>query len=106
MSPPLAAAGQAEQLRLDRNAYFKICRFGAAIEAYTEAITLCPNIPVYWTNRALCHRKRNEWTRVEEDCRKAIQLDHHSVKVCLYFIKEKLLLGETISFGASSQVKL
>ncbi|KAK4493112.1 hypothetical protein RD792_018043 [Penstemon davidsonii] len=80
MSPPLAAAEQAEHLRLDGNTYFKICRFGAAIDAYTEAITLCPNIPVYWTNRALCHRKRNEWTRVEEDCRKAIQLDHHSVK--------------------------
>jgi hypothetical protein len=23
-----------------------------------KAITLCPNVPVYWTNRALCHRKR------------------------------------------------
>lgn len=23
-----------------------------------QAITLCPNVPVYWTNRALCHRKR------------------------------------------------
>ncbi|KAK6163680.1 hypothetical protein DH2020_000544 [Rehmannia glutinosa] len=75
-----SATKQAEQLRLDGNSYFKKDRFGAAIDAYTEAIVLCPNIPIYWTNRALCHRKRNEWKRVEEDCRKAIQLDHHSVK--------------------------
>ncbi|KAK8475608.1 hypothetical protein V6N13_055246 [Hibiscus sabdariffa] len=76
-----SAAKQAEQLRKDGNLYFKKDRFGAAIDAYTEAITLCPNVPVYWTNRALCHRKRNDWLKVEEDCRRAIQLDHSSVKV-------------------------
>ncbi|KAL0460439.1 UNVERIFIED_CONTAM: E3 ubiquitin-protein ligase CHIP [Sesamum latifolium] len=83
MSPTVAASAaekQAEQLRQDGNSYFKKDRFGAAIDAYTEAIALCPNVPIYWTNRALCHRKRNEWARVEEDCRRAIQLDHHSVK--------------------------
>ncbi|XP_075101288.1 E3 ubiquitin-protein ligase CHIP-like isoform X2 [Nicotiana tabacum] len=83
MSPivaPSAAAKQAEQLKQDGNNYFQKNRFAAAIDAYTEAITLCPNVPIYWTNRALCHRKRNEWTRVEEDCREAIQLDHTSVK--------------------------
>ncbi|XP_031255667.1 E3 ubiquitin-protein ligase CHIP isoform X2 [Pistacia vera] len=71
---------QAEQLRLDGNLYFSKDRFGAAIDAYTEAITLCPNVPIYWTNRALCHLKRNDWTKLENDCRKAIQLDHKSVK--------------------------
>ena len=25
---------------------------------FLKAITLCPNVPVYLTNRALCHRKR------------------------------------------------
>ncbi|KAL6499997.1 hypothetical protein OROGR_027907 [Orobanche gracilis] len=91
-----AAAKQAEQLRQDGNSYFKKERFGAAIDAYTEAITLCPNVPIYWTNRALCHRKRNEWTRVEEDCRRAIQLDHHSVKVLLGLYMSHLgdFLGE------------
>ncbi|XP_062174856.1 E3 ubiquitin-protein ligase CHIP isoform X1 [Alnus glutinosa] len=71
---------QAEQLRQDGNFYFKKDRFGAAIDAYTEAITLCPNVPVYWTNRALCHRKRNDWPKVEEDCRRAIELNNNSVK--------------------------
>ncbi|KAK7339088.1 hypothetical protein VNO77_19731 [Canavalia gladiata] len=89
----LSITKQAEQLRLDGNNYFKKERFGAAIDAYTEAITLCPNVAVYWTNRALCHRKRNDWTRVEEDSRQAIQLDNNSVKahymLGLAFIQKK-----------------
>ncbi|KAL8143804.1 hypothetical protein V2J09_016836 [Rumex salicifolius] len=80
MSPLTAGAFQAEQLRQDGNLYFKKDRLGAAIDAYTEAIALCPNVAVYWTNRALCHRRRNHWEKVEFDCRKAIQLDHNSVK--------------------------
>ncbi|KAL3531059.1 hypothetical protein ACH5RR_010381 [Cinchona calisaya] len=75
-----AVAKQAELLRQGGNFCFKKDRFGAAIDAYTEAIALCPNVPIYWTNRALCHRKRKDWKRVEEDCRRAVQLDHHSVK--------------------------
>ncbi|XP_043719942.1 E3 ubiquitin-protein ligase CHIP isoform X2 [Telopea speciosissima] len=87
MSPTVVAAAsvasavkQAEQLKQDGNVYFKKERFAAAIDAYTEAITLCPNVPVYWTNRALCHRKRNDWVKVEWDCQKAIELDTNSVK--------------------------
>ncbi|XP_031099599.1 E3 ubiquitin-protein ligase CHIP-like isoform X2 [Ipomoea triloba] len=83
MAPTVAVTAvvkQAEQLRQDGNNYFQKNRFGAAIDAYTEAITLCPNVPVYWTNRALCHLKRKDWTRLEEDCRRAIQLDCNSVK--------------------------
>lgn len=58
-TPELSAfAKQAEQLKKDGNVYFKKNRFGAAIDAYTEAIALCPNVPIYWTNRALCYRKR------------------------------------------------
>ncbi|KAL8232946.1 hypothetical protein R6Q57_002724 [Mikania cordata] len=71
---------QAEQLKQDGNLYFKKNRLGAAIDAYTEAITLSPNVSVYWTNRAVCYRKRNDWSRVEEDSRKAVELDHTSVK--------------------------
>ncbi|XP_051143065.1 E3 ubiquitin-protein ligase CHIP-like isoform X2 [Andrographis paniculata] len=80
MSPSEEAARQAEVLRQEGNMCFKKEQFGAAIDAYTEAIALCPNVLVYWTNRALCHRKRNDWEKMEEDCRMAIQLDHNSVK--------------------------
>ncbi|KAG6555752.1 hypothetical protein Mapa_002992 [Marchantia paleacea] len=71
---------QAEAAKKQGNIYFKKEKLGAAIEAYTEAIALCPQVPIYWTNRALCERKRNEWEKVEADCRKALELDNKSVK--------------------------
>ncbi|KAL3701223.1 hypothetical protein R1sor_019245 [Riccia sorocarpa] len=74
------AQKQAEAAKKKGNEYFKKEKLGAAIDAYTEAITLCPEVPVYWTNRALCERKRNEWEKVEADCRKALELDNKSVK--------------------------
>jgi tetratricopeptide (TPR) repeat protein len=94
---------QAEILKDMGNLYFKKERFGAAIEAYTEAITLCPKVPVYWTNRALCHRKRNVWDLVEADCRKALELDNGSTKAH-YMLGLALLQGKHYS-NAISQLE-
>jgi len=85
MAPAPADGGaesqrQADLLKQEGNALFRKERLSAAIDAYTGAITLCPNVAVYWTNRALCYKKRSEWAKVEEDCRRAIQLDSQSVK--------------------------
>ncbi|XP_076935240.1 E3 ubiquitin-protein ligase CHIP-like [Bidens hawaiensis] len=71
---------QAEQLKQDGNLYFKKNRFNAAIDAYTEAITLSNDVSVYYSNRAVCFRKLSEWTRVEQDSKKAVELDQSSVK--------------------------
>lgn len=95
---------RAENLRLEGNICFSKDRFQAAIDAYTAAITLCPKVPVYWTNRALCHRKRNDWTRVEEDSRKAIQLDHYSVKAH-YMLGLALLQKQEYSEGVKELEK-
>ncbi|XP_042492017.1 E3 ubiquitin-protein ligase CHIP isoform X1 [Macadamia integrifolia] len=100
----LSAAEQAEQLKQDGNVYFKKERFAAAIDAYTEAITLCPNVPVYWTNRALCHRKRNDWVKVEWDCRRAIELDTNSVKAH-YMLGLALLQREEYAGGVKELEK-
>ncbi|XP_028556010.1 E3 ubiquitin-protein ligase CHIP isoform X2 [Dendrobium catenatum] len=75
-----SVAKQAEISRHNGNVAFKKERLGAAIDAYTEAITLCPDVAVYWSNRALCYFKRKDWERVEQDCRNVIQLDGSSVK--------------------------
>ncbi|KAL9397773.1 hypothetical protein Peur_012026 [Populus x canadensis] len=95
---------RAEKLRQEGNICFSKDRFQAAIDAYTAAITLCPKVPVYWTNRALCHRKRNDWTRVEEDSRKAIQLDHYSVKAH-YMLGLALLQKQEYSEGVKELEK-
>ncbi|XP_027114080.1 E3 ubiquitin-protein ligase CHIP-like isoform X2 [Coffea arabica] len=99
-----AVAKQAEQLRQEGNFCFKKDRFGAAIDAYTEAIALCPNVGIYWTNRALCHRRRNDWKRVEEDCKRAIQIDHHSVKAH-YMLGLALLQREEYAEGVKELEK-
>uniref|UniRef100_A0A0E0PGE0 U-box domain-containing protein n=3 Tax=Oryza TaxID=4527 RepID=A0A0E0PGE0_ORYRU len=44
------------------------------------AIALCPDVAVYWLNRGLCHFKRKEWAKVEEDSRRALALDDTLVK--------------------------
>ncbi|KAF8725587.1 hypothetical protein HU200_020124 [Digitaria exilis] len=73
-------AQQAELRRIEGNACFKKARLGAAIDCYTEAIALCPDVPVYWINRALCHFRRKDWATVEEDSRRALALDNTLVK--------------------------
>ncbi|VAH00378.1 unnamed protein product [Triticum turgidum subsp. durum] len=73
-------ARQAELRRAEGNACFRKARLGAAIDCYTEAIALCPGVAVYWVNRGLCHFRRKDWARVEEDSRMALALDDASVK--------------------------
>ncbi|CAI5502804.1 unnamed protein product [Closterium sp. Naga37s-1] len=80
MPPKTAQELQAERLKQKGNEYFNKGFLGAAIDAYTEAITFAPGVPVYWTNRALCQRRKCDWPRVEHDCTKALELDRNSVK--------------------------
>ena len=42
---------------------------------------LCPDVAVYWVNRGLCHFRRRDWARVEEESRRALALDHDLFKV-------------------------
>jgi len=62
------------------NMAFAKNKLAAAIEAYTEALTLDPTWAVPLINRALCRRMRAEWNLVLEDCEKALKLDSESVK--------------------------
>ena len=39
-----------------------------------QAIALCPCVVVYWVNQGLCHFRRKDWARVEEDSRRALVL--------------------------------
>lgn len=69
------ASEQAELLNEASKTFVGKKRFLAAIEAYTEAITLCPYVAKYYANRAICYRKLRQWTKVESDSRRAIELD-------------------------------
>ena len=75
----------AEQLKAHGNAMYQRGKYGAAIDAYTEAITLCPRWLPLVLNRALCHRKRKNWAAVKEDCVKALDIDRESIKAKYMF---------------------
>lgn len=60
-----------------------------AIEMYTKAIEKA-NTSAHYTNRALCYFKLQQWMMAIDDCRRAIEIDPHSVKA--YFF-----LGQSLS---------
>ena len=66
-----------------------------------QAIALSPCVVVYWVNQGLCHFRRKDWARGEEDSRRALALDDASFKVtdtdyyspffssCLFLLQRK-----------------
>ena len=39
-----------------------------------------PNVPVFYTNRSLCHLKLKQWQLALQDCRQALEVDSSLVK--------------------------
>lgn len=70
MAPTEADRKSAELLKTEGNVLFTKSKYQAAIETYTEAITLCPTMCVLYVNRAMCHKKRDDWQAVANDARK------------------------------------
>ena len=75
----------AQALKALGNELYQKGKYGAAIEAYTEAITCDPRWTVLYINRALCHRKKKDWASVKRDCETALHFDRNSVKA-LYML--------------------
>lgn len=87
---------KAEQLKVEGNEHFKAQRYAKALRLYAEAIELSevadeeevveeggaaavqqrtnPNLHVYYTNRALCHIKLENFDLAVADCSKAMEL--------------------------------
>ncbi|NXN85873.1 UN45A protein, partial [Bombycilla garrulus] len=73
----------AEQLRARGNALFQAGDHGAALAAYTEALSLSdagPERAVLHRNRAACYLKLEDYTKAEADATKAIEADGRDVK--------------------------
>ncbi|KAI7898859.1 Metallo-dependent phosphatase-like protein [Cokeromyces recurvatus] len=71
---------KAEEIKNEANAYFKDKHFTAAIEKYTEAIELNPQVASYYTNRAFCHIKLESYGYAIADSNKALEIDPHFTK--------------------------
>jgi len=73
-----------KDLKDQGNKYFNANKFDSAIESYSKAIALNPNIPTYYTNRALCYMKNNRWAQAVQDSKAALERDSSLVKGHFY----------------------
>eukprot|EP00299_Pterocystis_sp_00344_P012640 c6096_g1_i1.p1 GENE.c6096_g1_i1~~c6096_g1_i1.p1 ORF type:complete len:292 (-),score=88.38 c6096_g1_i1:134-973(-) len=69
-----------QELKEKGNKLFQANEIDLAIDLYTQAIELAANMPVLFTNRALCYFKKEMWQQTISDCEQALRLDHKSVK--------------------------
>lgn len=62
------------------NKFFSARKYEEAVACYSKAIIKNPLIPTYFTNRALCYLKLQQWELACQDCRRALDMDSTSVK--------------------------
>ncbi|MEW5305585.1 MAG: hypothetical protein WDW38_008067 [Sanguina aurantia] len=70
----------AEGLRLEGNALFAKGKYGAAVQTYTEGITMNSENTALWVNRALCYKKLGDYDKVLNDADNALHLNINHMK--------------------------
>ncbi|KAG0238867.1 Serine/threonine-protein phosphatase 5 [Actinomortierella wolfii] len=68
-------AAKANLIKEEANKLFANKKYEEAIEKYTEAIELNPNVAAYYANRAFCNTKLENYGLAIEDGDKAIEVD-------------------------------
>lgn len=66
-----------------KNAGNKLCslyRYEEALAHYSKAISKNPLIAIFFSNRALCHLKLQQFNQASQDCRRALELDPNLIK--------------------------
>lgn len=76
-------SSSSNKFKEEGNRHFMKRNYKEAIEMYSKAIDKSP-MSVYYTNRALCYFKLQQWSLAVDDCKKAVELDPHSVKGYFY----------------------
>ncbi|CAH1795619.1 unnamed protein product, partial [Owenia fusiformis] len=81
------------ELKDQGNRYFAARKYNDAVGCYTKAIMKSPNVPTFFTNRALCYLKLSQWELAASDCRRAIEMDKLLVKGHFFNGQSLLELG-------------
>lgn len=81
-------SSSSNKFKEEGNKLFMKRNYKEAIEMYTKAIEKCTN-STHFTNRALCYFKLQQWSSAIDDCRRAIEIDPHSVKA-FFFMGQSL----------------
>ncbi|KAJ3140448.1 hypothetical protein HK100_009500 [Physocladia obscura] len=89
----------AEQAKLEGNSYFAQYDYERAITAYSVAIIRNPANPVYYSNRALCHLRRDtpDADACIQDCTKAIELCDSRSESCDHPVLFKLFYYKALA---------
>ncbi|KAJ2159919.1 Palmitoyl-protein thioesterase 1 [Coemansia sp. RSA 552] len=69
-----------EALKQEANALFREKQYHEAIEKYTAAISSDPTVPAFYTNRAQCHLRTEEYGAAKNDANAALALDPSFLK--------------------------
>ncbi|TMW63927.1 hypothetical protein Poli38472_014632 [Pythium oligandrum] len=97
----MASQERAEALKQKGNACFQKGKFNAAIDMYTEAIVMDPTQTTYYSNRALCHSKLQNWASCRDDCQQALKCDAFNTKASyLLGVSQQHLLAFEDSIAA------
>ncbi|XP_041833255.1 E3 ubiquitin-protein ligase CHIP-like isoform X2 [Melanotaenia boesemani] len=83
-SPEKSTSVSSQELKEQGNRLFLNRKYPEAAACYSKAISLSPSIPAFYTNRALCYVKLQQFDKVLMDCRHALELDSQLVKA--YFL--------------------
>ncbi|XP_072337852.1 E3 ubiquitin-protein ligase CHIP isoform X2 [Scyliorhinus torazame] len=70
----------AQELKEQGNRLFLSRKYQEAAASYSKAINRNPSVAVYYTNRALCYVKMQQFDKAVSDCKHALELDSQSVK--------------------------
>lgn len=93
----------AEEKKNTGNDHYKAQNYRLALHCYSDAITLCPETPAFYGNRAACHMMLGDYKAALTDARLAVQLDATFEKGFVRIAKCCLALGDAI--GVEQAVK-
>eukprot|EP01137_Pigoraptor_chileana_P027038 Opistho-2@9129 len=85
---------QAEAFKEKGNKLFQERRFDKAVEEYTKAIIVNPDIPAYYANRAFAYIKVESYGYALEDSSKAIDMDKTYIKAYYRRASANMALGK------------
>lgn len=76
---------KSETLKNDGNVHFKAAEYKEAIDKYTEALDICPEVyandrSILYSNRAAAHKYLESRDEAIQDCTKAIELNPNYLK--------------------------
>ena len=84
---------KSEELNDRGNVQFKSNQYANAIQYYSDAIQLCPNVAKYYTNRSCCFLQIRNFDKATLDALKAIEIDSSSYKGYKHAINSFINLG-------------